>query len=83
MLGAVGTAVKAIASRVARAGIEGLYGAAGTTGGGGDAQKKLDVVAVRGGGVRGEGGGQGGCDYGVFRAGATSAGRGCGRGARG
>ena len=41
------TAVKAIASRVARAGIEGLYGSLGTTGGSGDSQKKLDVVAVR------------------------------------
>ena len=47
-LGATSTAVKAIASRVARAGLEGLYGAAGSTGGSGDAQKKLDVVAVRG-----------------------------------
>ncbi|GBF89532.1 hypothetical protein Rsub_02250 [Raphidocelis subcapitata] len=44
-LRAVATAVKAIAARTARAGLEGLYGAAGTTGGGGDSQKKLDVVA--------------------------------------
>jgi hypothetical protein len=45
-LGAVSTSIKAIATRVARAGLEGLYGVARTTGGSGDAQKKLDVVAV-------------------------------------
>ena len=48
-LGAVATACKAIAGRIARAGLEGLYGAAdaGGANASGDAQKKLDVVAVR------------------------------------
>jgi fructose-1,6-bisphosphatase len=40
-------AVKQIASKVARAGLEGLFGVAEQQGGGsGDTQKKLDVVAV-------------------------------------
>lgn len=41
-------AVKHIAAKVSRAGLEGLYGTAEQQGGGsGDVQKKLDVVAVR------------------------------------
>jgi hypothetical protein len=40
-------AVRQIAAKVARAGLEGLYGVAEQQGGGsGDTQKKLDVVAV-------------------------------------
>jgi fructose-1,6-bisphosphatase len=40
-------AVKQIAAKVARAGLEGLYGVAEQQGGGsGDTKKKLDVVAV-------------------------------------
>jgi fructose-1,6-bisphosphatase len=40
-------AVKQISAKVARAGLEGLYGVAEQQGGGsGDTQKKLDVVAV-------------------------------------
>lgn len=45
-MGAVATGVKAIASRVARAGLEGLYGATAGSNASGDTQKKLDVVAV-------------------------------------
>lgn len=44
----ISLAVKQISSKVARAGLEGLYGTAEQQGGGsGDTQKKLDVVAVR------------------------------------
>jgi fructose-1,6-bisphosphatase len=40
-------AVKQIAGKVSRAGLEGLFGIAEQQGGGsGDTQKKLDVVAV-------------------------------------
>jgi fructose-1,6-bisphosphatase len=46
-MSALQTAVKMIASKVARAGLEGLFGYAQHQGGGsGDKQKKLDVVAV-------------------------------------
>lgn len=41
-------AVKQVAGKVARAGLEGLFGVAEQQGGGsGDTQKKLDVLAVR------------------------------------
>ncbi len=48
-MGALQTAIKQIGSKVARAGIENLYGLAAQKGGpvgSGDTQKKLDVVAV-------------------------------------
>jgi hypothetical protein len=54
LLGSISLAVKQIAAKVARAGLEGLYGvAAQQRGGSGDTQKKLDVVAVRASGLRG------------------------------
>lgn len=44
----IAVAVKQIAGKVSRAGLEGLFGVAEQQGGGsGDTQKKLDVVAVR------------------------------------
>ena len=47
LMSALQTAVKLISSKVARAGLEGLFGVALQQGGGsGDKQKKLDVVAV-------------------------------------
>jgi hypothetical protein len=45
---ALQTATKMIAGKVARAGIEDLYGSAGEQNSSGDKQKKLDVVAVGG-----------------------------------
>lgn len=47
LLSSVAVAVKQIAGKVSRAGLEGLFGVAEQQGGGsGDTQKKLDVVAV-------------------------------------
>lgn len=47
MFQSLSLAVRQIAAKVARAGLEGLYGVAEKQGGGsGDTQKKLDVIAV-------------------------------------
>ena len=47
LFSSLAVAVKQIAGKVSRAGLEGLYGIAEQQGGGsGDTQKKLDVVAV-------------------------------------
>jgi fructose-1,6-bisphosphatase len=47
LLSTVAVAVKQIAGKVSRAGLEGLFGEAEQQGGGSrDTQKKLDVVAV-------------------------------------
>lgn len=47
-MSAIAVAAKQIASKVSRAGLEGLYGTADQQqgAGSGDVQKKLDVVAV-------------------------------------
>ena len=45
LLGAIGTACKLVARSVRKAGIAGLYGAAGTANTTGDDQKKLDVLS--------------------------------------
>jgi fructose-1,6-bisphosphatase len=47
LLSTIAVAVKQIAGKVSRAGLEGLFGVAEQQGGGsGDTQKKLDVIAV-------------------------------------
>ena len=49
LVSALQTSIKMISAKVARAGLEGLFGMAQQQGGGsGDKQKKLDVVAVSG-----------------------------------